>query len=412
MTATSLIDRIRPHVRRDRLLDTATRLIAAPSPTGEAGPACDCMADILRADGFVVQREAGGHPAAPAVLARLDSGRPGKCLEFDGHLDVVHLPFVPPSVEGNLLKGSGSCDMKGGTAAAVEALQAIRDSGLLERGNILLCAHDLHEAPWGLGQQLDALIRRGLHGNAVLIPEALCQHLPVIGRGSATWKIHLRRAGAPVHEVMRPADEPNVVSAGADLVRRLDDLNARLAVGTDSPAGKPTAFVGQIHAGEIYNQYPQECMVEGTRRWLPGTDMQAVETEFHTLLAGVEADHHVGIHLDWRPIRDGFHLDPADPFVTVFQTCHTAVSGAPLPTGPKLFVDDGNSFSALAKIPAVTHGPRGGGQHTVHEWVDIDDLVRVAVLYALTALVYLNESEFIGRVGKPVLQGTATSCTN
>ena len=349
------------------------------------------MAAILQEDGFAVQREAGGHPVSPAVLARFDSGQPGKCLEFDGHLDVVHLPFVPPSVDGDLLRGSGACDMKGGTAAAVEALRAIRDSGLLRRGSVLLCAHDLHEAPWGLGQQLDDMIRRGLHGDAVLIPEALCQNLPIIGRGSATWKVLFRRAGAPIHEVMRPADEPSVVSAGADLVRRLDDLTARLSTAPASLAGKPTAFIGQIHAGEIYNQYPQECMLEGTRRWLPGTDHRAVESEFRAILASVAAEHGVSVDLDWRLIRDGFHLDPTNPFVTAFQECHMAVSGTPLPTGPKLFVDDGNSFSALANVPAVTHGPLGGGQHTVNEWVDIDDLVRVAVLYALTAIVYLND---------------------
>ena len=59
-----------------------------------------------------------------------------------------------------------------------------------------------------------------------------------------------------------------------------------------------------------------------------------------------------------------------------------------MPTGPKLFVDDGNSFSSLAGVPAITHGPRAGGQHTAREWVEIDDLVRVAHLYALTAALY------------------------
>jgi acetylornithine deacetylase/succinyl-diaminopimelate desuccinylase-like protein len=78
------------------------------------------------------------------------------------------------------------------------------------------------------------------------------------------------------------------------------------------------------------------------------------------------------------------------PFVAAFQESHAAVSGSPLPTGPKLFVDDGNSFSSLAGVPAITHGPRAGGQHTVEEWADIDDLARVAVLYAMTAVRYLN----------------------
>src|SRR5215213_9048164 len=386
----SALDRVRSHVRRERLLDTAMRLVAVPSPTGDAGAVLDTLADLLKADGFAVQRDPGGHPTAPAVLVRLDSGRPGKCVQFNGHLDVVHLPFVPPSVDGNLLRGSGACDMKGGTAAAIEAFRALRDGGFLGRGSLLFVGHDLHEAPWGLGHQLDDLIRRGVHGDAVLIPEPLKQNLPVIGRGCATWKVTLGRPGPPVHEVMRPADQPSVIAAGADLVRRLTELDARISRGVESPAGQPSVFVGQLHAGEIYNQSPTECMLEGTRRWLPGADAAEIEAEFRGLLSEIEAEHRVTADLDWRFIRGAFRLDEADPFVAAFQRCHAAVSGSLLPTGPKLFVDDGNSFSALAGIPAITHGPRAGGQHTVDEWVDIDDLERVAVLYTLTAVTYLN----------------------
>lgn len=388
--APTIVNWVREAIRRDRLLETATRLIAIPSPTGQAGAVLDSIADLLRSDGFQVERDAATHPAAPAVICRFDSARPGKCIQFNGHVDVVHLPFVPPSIEGNLLHGSGSCDMKGGTAAAIEAFRALRDCGLIERGRVLFTAHDLHEAPWGFGHQLDDMMRRGIHGGAVLIPEPLNQHLPVIGRGSVTWKVVLRRKGAPVHEVMRPPDEPNLIAAGADLVRRLGELDSRISQVPDNPAGKPSVFVGQIHAGEIYNQYPQECMLEGTRRWLPGTEPGDVEREFRQLVADVGCDHRVTSDLEWRFIRGAFELNQADPFVSAFQNCHTAISGSPLPVGPKMFVDDGNSFSSLAKVPAITHGPRAGGQHTVNEWVDIDDLVRVATLYALTAITYLN----------------------
>ena len=384
------IDRVRSNIRRERLLDTATRLIAVPSPTGEAGAALNCLAELLRGDGFAVEREDATHPSAPAVICRFDTGRPGKCIQFNGHLDVVHLPFVPPSVDANLLRGSGSCDMKGGTAAAIEALRALRDSGLIERGRVLLTAHDLHEAPWGLGHQLDDLMRRGIHGDAVLIPEPLNEHLPVIGRGSATWNVVLSREGPAVHEVMRPKDAPSVIAAGAELVRRLTQLDARLGRGPGTQAGKPSIFVGQFHAGEIYNQYPTACMLEGTRRWLPGTDAAEVESAFRELIAETVGDRGVTAEVEWRFIRGAFELNTADPFVTAFQKCHAAIAGSPLPIGPKMFVDDGNSFSSLAKVPAITHGPRAGGQHTVNEWVDIDDLVRVATLYALTAITYLN----------------------
>ena len=67
-------------------------------------------------------------------MIRLESGRPGRTLQFDGHLDTVHLPFVPPEIKDGRLTGSGASDMKAGLAAAVEAVRALRDSGGLDRG--------------------------------------------------------------------------------------------------------------------------------------------------------------------------------------------------------------------------------------------------------------------------------------
>jgi acetylornithine deacetylase/succinyl-diaminopimelate desuccinylase-like protein len=43
-------------------------------------------------------------------------------------------------------------------------------------------------------------------------------------------------------------------------------------------------------------------------------------------------------------------------------------------------------------IPAITHGARSGGQHTIHEWADLDDLARLARVYAVTAAVWLGDS--------------------
>src|SRR5262245_9095380 len=119
MTTADLLQRVRSAVKRERLLDTAMRLVEVPSPTGDAGAVSDRLAAILAADGFAVERVAADWPKAPAVVVRFDSGKPGHCLQFNGHLDVVHLPHVAPKVVGPNLTGSGSCDMKGGVACAV-----------------------------------------------------------------------------------------------------------------------------------------------------------------------------------------------------------------------------------------------------------------------------------------------------
>jgi acetylornithine deacetylase/succinyl-diaminopimelate desuccinylase-like protein len=391
-TTLPLSERLRQAVRRERLFDTAVQLIQVPSRTGEAGAAADRLAHLLSADGFTVARADAGHPAAPAVIVRLDSGRPGRALQFNGHLDTVHLPFVPPTVEGGRLTGSGAADMKAGTAAAVEALRVLRDTGALPGGAVLFTAHDLHEAPWGYGQQLDRLIADGVVGDAVLLPEPVRDHLPLVGRGAATWKVVLRRPGPPVHEVMRPGDEPSVLAAGAELIARLGALQQELEGRRDPRAGSESVFVGQFHGGEIYNQFPQECWLEGTRRWLPGRSRQHVETEYRGLLDALARDTGTAVAAEFRFIRDAFFLAEDDPLVTAFQSAYQMIGGAPLPPGAKPFVDDGNSFYGLKGVPAITHGPRAGGQHTVHEWVDIDDLVRVAWLYALTAVLYCDAS--------------------
>ena len=92
----SCVEKIRSAVQRKRLVETAVALVGVPSPTRSAGAVADRLADLLREDGFDVARPEANWPEAPAVVVRFNSGRPGRTLQFDGHLDTVHLPFVPP----------------------------------------------------------------------------------------------------------------------------------------------------------------------------------------------------------------------------------------------------------------------------------------------------------------------------
>ena len=96
--AIETIESIRSAIQPDRLLDTALKLIEVPSPTRQAKGALDRMDEILSDDGFTVERHDADWPDAPAVVVRWSSGRPGKTIQFAGHLDTVHLQFVPPRV--------------------------------------------------------------------------------------------------------------------------------------------------------------------------------------------------------------------------------------------------------------------------------------------------------------------------
>ena len=375
-------------IREDRLVDTAVALVEVPSPTCEAGAVADRLASLLVEDGFAVERPVAAWPTAPAVVTRLDGGAPGPTLQFDGHLDTVHLPFVPPRVEGGILHGSGASDMKGGVAAMCEATRALRDAGALTAGSILLTAHDHHEAPWGDGRQLEALIDEGYVGDAALLPEYLSDSLPIAGRGLAILKVTVRRDGEPVHEVLGGTEQPSVIAAGAELVRRFEQLDETLSHRKHPVAGRERIFVGSVQAGEMYNTAPTALTLDGTRRWIPGTSNADVQQELDDLVTQVARERGLPIELAFRPLRGAFELDPAHPVVAAFQHAHEAVVGAALPAGPKPLVDDGNTFSDRAGIPAITHGPRATGAHTVDEQAPVSELVRVARIYARTALSF------------------------
>ena len=384
----SLLDRVVQTIDRRRLIDTAVALIEVPSPTRNAGAAADRLAGILADDGFPVQRHDADWPQAPVVIAALESGRPGPTLQFDGHLDTVHLPYVPPRLEDDTLYGSSSADMKGGIAAALEAMRVLRTLDALPAGRVLLTAHDHHEGPWGDGRQVRAMIREGLNGDAVLLPEYLADPLPVAGRGVAIFQATIRREGAPVHEVLRPPGTPDVVAAGAQLVTRLHAWNEQLKQNSHPLAGHDSTFVGSIQAGEIYNQSSTECLVQGTRRWIPPGSGAAVREEFSQFLADVAAATGTQIEVEYTEQGGAYQVDADSRLVQAFQQAHTAVTGSPLPLGAKPFVDDGNLYASLAGIPALTHGPAATGAHTLNEAVPVEELVRVAKVYALTAIAF------------------------
>ncbi len=387
------VERLRTCVRPERLTETAMQLIEIPSPTRSAGAVADRLAEILRADGFLVERPVAGWSDAPAVVARWEAGPGGRTLQFNGHLDTVHLPFVPPRITDGVLFGSGASDMKGGIAAAVEAMRALREAAILERGGLLLTAHDLHEAPWGDGSQRTALIDEGYVGDGVLLPEYVADRLPVIGRGLAVWQVEITREGAPMHEVLGGIEQPNVIEAGAELIQRCAALDRKLAENTHPLGGRDSIFIGQVAAGEIYNQSPTSMRLAGTRRWLPGPSIAAIESELRSVVDEAIRGRDVQAHVTFQVPGEAFELASDDALVQSFQAACEIVSGQMLPPGPKPFVDDGNTFIGRGGVPAITHGPAATGAHTVDERVPVAELVRVAVTYAVTAIAFCSQDK-------------------
>jgi acetylornithine deacetylase/succinyl-diaminopimelate desuccinylase-like protein len=387
-----LVDQLRSALQPDRLIDTAIRLIEIPSPTRSAGNVADCLASILAEDGLAVQRPVANWPESPAVVGTFQPGAAGRTIQFQGHLDTVHLPFVAPRVEDGMLYGSGAIDMKGGLAAMCEAVRILRDTDTFATGNVLFTAVDLHEAPWGDMSQLRALIEGGCTGDAALVPEYISDRLPVMGRGMAVCEVRIMRDGEPMHEVMGGIEQPRVIAAGADLINRFEKLDEQLATLRHPLGDRESAFIGQVGSGEIFNQSPTTFKLSGTRRWLHGTDASAVERQYRDMLAVVAKREGISVDGTFQVCGKAFELDQDQDIIRAFQACHRSVCGRDLPPGSKPLIDDGTTL-IHAGVPAITHGPCGRGAHTVDEQVPVSELARVALLYALTAICFCGDSK-------------------
>src|SRR3546814_6798021 len=103
-----------------------------------------CSSDLHRAEG-----ETGDSARYPRtdVVARREGGRPGPCVHFNGHIDVVAVghgwtvePFEGVVRDGRVY-GRGACDMKGGLAAAVIAVEALLEENKDRKSTRLNSSH-------------------------------------------------------------------------------------------------------------------------------------------------------------------------------------------------------------------------------------------------------------------------------
>ncbi len=126
--------------KTDELVALTRELIRFPTvnPPGDAYlPCAEHVGRRLAARGFTVEYlRAEGTPGDTDrfprwnVIARLEGCRPGPCVHFNSHIDVVEAgsgwsvdPFEGVVRDGRVY-GRGACDMKGGLAASIIAAEA------------------------------------------------------------------------------------------------------------------------------------------------------------------------------------------------------------------------------------------------------------------------------------------------
>ena len=376
-------------VSPERLAKLTWDLVNIPSPTGQATACTRFYADHLIDLGLDVSWETGNCPDQPSAVGRLHGGD-GPTFQFDSHTDHVPLPHPAPARDGERIIARGATDMKGSLAIMAEVAAVLIDSGVELPGDLLLTAHDMHEAPGGLGETITDLCRRGIHGDAAIVCEGGRDVLPLVGRGMAIFELHLRRDGDLCHEVTgtRNPMESAILTLASLYVER-----DRMALTPEEYVGPETVFVGQVHAGSFYNQIPTEVFINGTWRFSPQKTFDQAEIELRRVLETVPLGAGERFDLNFFQVRPSFALDPADPLVTAVQQAYHAVHGEELPLAAAPAVCDTPVLVREAGIPCVGHGPVTHGAHGEPEWIAVGDMVKTTQVYLHTLARFWTQAE-------------------
>jgi acetylornithine deacetylase/succinyl-diaminopimelate desuccinylase-like protein len=365
-------------VDANRLRDLTLELVEVESPTGDTAEVARLYARRLEEIGMEVELLADDFPATPIVVGRLRGGEPGPTIVLNGHLDTVPIPHEPPRIENGSVYGRGSADMKGACAAAAEAVRVLAATPFT--GEIVIVAIGLHEAPGGRGEDLKHLLDSGFRADMAVVCELSGHDVAIAHLGQATAEITISRPGMPTHELQTPKGTPHPLLAAARVLEAIRARNEELAATEHPLVGAETYFVGEVHGGDFYNRFPTTCRIVGTRRWIPGNTLEAVDAEYRALLAPLAAETGCEIELDLKLVRGAYEIDPEHPLLLALQESYREVTGKSLdPVGLKV-VADGALFAA-AGIPTVYHGPVGSGAHADVEFMPVDELVRAAEVY-------------------------------
>ncbi|HWD70024.1 MAG TPA: M20/M25/M40 family metallo-hydrolase, partial [Solirubrobacteraceae bacterium] len=170
----------------------------------------------------------------PQLIATLRGSGGGRCLVFNGHIDVVSVeprerwssdPFVAEVRDGKLY-GRGACDMKGGIASMVMAAEVLAELGIPLRGDLLVATNTDEESSGAGGS---ALVQHGIRADAGIVTEPTNLDTWVACRGSEYGVITVpgRPGHAEVHQpewrrggAVNAIEKAVVVLAAIDSLRR------------------------------------------------------------------------------------------------------------------------------------------------------------------------------------------------
>jgi len=362
-------------------LDLAIELIRRPSVTPEDGGCQELLARRLTACGFHIEPLPFGEVSN--LWAR--RGESGPLFCFAGHTDVVPTgpgeqwdsdPFVPEIRDGQLY-GRGACDMKGGIAAMVTAVEAFVRAHPDHPGSIafLITSDEEGVAVDGTAKVVEVLDARGVKIDWCLVGEPssherLGDTLKNGRRGSLSGFLTVQGKQGHVaypHRALNPLHllAPSLVQL---VDEEWDQGNAFFP---------PTTFqIANLNTGTgAENVIPGILTAQFNLRFSTELDAETIQRRVRTILDQGGFDY----ELTWRLSGNPF-LTPAGALVEAAIAAVEAIMGY----SPALSTSGGTSdgrFIAPTGAQVLELGTINASIHQVNEHVGVEELEQLSAIY-------------------------------
>lgn len=364
-----------------RIAERAERDLAAlvdvSSPSGdiEAAESVVAVATALLPEGVGVERlECSSPDHAEDLLARATGEGHGRLLLL-GHLDTVvpHNGHHPLRRDGELLRGPGTIDMKGGVALSLGVLRTLvlRPEMFAEVDLLLVVDEEWRAAPFAHAQRFASYDACLCFEGGELTPEG--DDAVVVAR-KAAGTIRVEASGRASHSGSAP-------DAGRNALLALSRTAALAADHHDPGGGERLTVVPTIlRAGDAFNVVPAAGELF--------LDVRAARLAAVEAVLGAVPEEIDGVALSAEMIRRWPAMDMKDSARPALARA-TDLLERPVRGIERGGASDASHLAAGAPLLAIDGlGPLGGGSHAPDEHVVAASLrSRAEVALALVAAV-------------------------
>ena len=385
-------------VDEEAVVELTRALVRLRTVAGNEAPAAQLVAETMRGFGWEpeITEVAPGRPNVVAVVE--GGGGPGPTLAFEGHTDVVtegdldrwSIDPYGAEIRDGKLYGRGSADMKSGVAAMIHAVRALQLAGPFP-GRVLVCAL-VDEEGLMLGAKHFAQTPLAATVDGAIICEPEEGEICTSAKGAIRIRVDL--LGAMAHGAM-PQHGRNPVAPLGRLLVAVAELQERLQAedGQHEHLGHVYLTPTVLSAGSFdqINVIPSRASVCVDVRTIPGIDHDALIGEVRRLADAAGAPDGVTAAVTILDDRPCVEVATDDPLVVALAEAHEKVVGEPARYGGVPGATDGTILTRDAGMPTVVYGPGGKWiAHQADEFVEVDDIVRCAHVYAEAAHRFLN----------------------